>query len=109
MFDILVQNVADGSTIHTDCWDSYPPAIENINFAYDADYKHEVVNHKYEFVTEEGVHTNNIESQWSALKRQLSPREKGKDVCQKNLDTLLWRKKHADNLWDDFLPLLGHH
>ena len=43
-----------GGTITTDLWKAYPIA------AREADVLHRTVNHSKEFVSEDGVHTNNV-------------------------------------------------
>ena len=60
---IIRRNVKDKSTIWTDSWRGYSN-LENLGFL------HDTVTHKYNFVSETGVHTNRIESTWSAFKRQ---------------------------------------
>jgi hypothetical protein len=64
---IIQDFVAYGSTIHTDSWKGYI----GLNAM---GYVHKTVNHSVEFVSSEGVHTQNIESTWRALKGFHLPR-----------------------------------
>ncbi|KAF0986518.1 hypothetical protein HZS_588 [Henneguya salminicola] len=57
----LLPIIKEGTTIHSDYWKAYDCLTEN-------GYKHEKVNHSKEFVSVEGIHTNQIESRWHALK-----------------------------------------
>jgi transposase-like protein len=59
---IVRENVAEGSTLHTDQWSAYE-LLQN-------DYVHEAVNHSIEYVRD-NVHTQSIENYWSLLKRTI--------------------------------------
>ena len=61
---IIYRHVRQGSEINSDGAKCYKSLIH-------MGYTHNVVIHKYEFVTDEGIHTNNIENVWSNLKSVL--------------------------------------
>lgn len=100
--DIIHDHIEQGSIIHTDCWSAYSTAISENNFAYNTQFIHKTVNHSKEFVTEDGVHTNNIESCWNAAKSGMSTHDKS-HKCETYLQAHLWRKKNKGNLWQSFL------
>lgn len=59
----IKEQVAAGSTIHTDCWKGY-------DWLGREGYTHLTVNHSVEFKNAAtGVHTNGIESDWQKIKR----------------------------------------
>lgn len=58
---IIKANVAQGSTVMTDEWQSYN-GLSN-------DFKHERIGHLKKEYVRDGVHTQNIENFWSLLKR----------------------------------------
>jgi hypothetical protein len=69
--------VEKGTTITTDCWKAYGK-LESLG------YIHKTVNHSKEFVTKDGVHSNDVEAAWRPLKdhfRQLRIRSVCDD-CQ---------------------------
>ncbi|KAL7080141.1 hypothetical protein ACQ4LE_000244 [Meloidogyne hapla] len=73
------------STIFTDAWKGYNNLSEN-------GFEHWCVNHTYQFVTEEGVTTNKIESQWRPLRNRLSRGGIQKDKLADHLCEFLWRR-----------------
>ena len=64
MTQVLSNWVYPGSVLVTDAWRSYISAATRSNMLI-----HKTVNHSYQFVSDTGYHTNNIESLWSSLKR----------------------------------------
>ena len=58
----IVDNIEEGSTVHTDDLHSY----KNMPL----EYEHQVINHAHEYARG-NVHTNGLESYWSLLKRAL--------------------------------------
>ena len=64
MTQVLSGWVYPGFVLVTDEWHSYISAATRSNILI-----HETVNHSYQFVSDTGYHTNNIESLWSSLKR----------------------------------------
>ena len=58
------EHVEDGTVIYTDCWKGY-----STDQLQAAGYDHMTVNHKYNFVDPIiGVHTQNVERMWGAVK-----------------------------------------
>lgn len=67
LIPIIQKHVAPGSEIHTDMWKAYS-GLGRLG------YTHKVVNHsdpdaRYQFVAEDGTHTQRIESQWRVVKQ----------------------------------------
>lgn len=107
MADIIHDHINPHSTINTDAWKSYPPAIFENNEVYDSDFTHEVVNHKNTFVTEDGVHTNTIESNWIGWKRNLTAHQKGADA-ELYCNSLIWRRNNENDLWHALLKAMKY-
>jgi hypothetical protein len=98
---VIRQFVRTGSIVITDCWKGY-------NWL-DAtpDYIHQSVNHSKCFLDQEtGAHTNTIEGTWSALKRGISARARTESAIGESLLEFIWRRLHADELWDAFIEAL---
>ena len=65
LLPIIKERIARGTTIISDCWSSY-------KCLSDEGFQHLQVNHSYNFMDPETlVHTQNIESLWWQIKRQL--------------------------------------
>ena len=65
LIPILCKYVQPGTLVLSDCWKSYSKLSEE-------GYIHRTVNHSIEFVnSEDGTHTNTIESTWRAVKTSL--------------------------------------
>lgn len=60
LFDSAWRHIEQGSRVDTDTWDGY----NLLGSAYD----HRTVKHSEEYVTEEGVHCNTAEAEWSVFK-----------------------------------------
>ena len=71
---IIYRHVHQGSEINSDGAKCYRSLIH-------MGYTHNVVIHKYEFVTDEGIHTNNIENVWSNLKSVFKKSEVARVPC----------------------------
>ncbi|KAG0435650.1 hypothetical protein DMUE_4618, partial [Dictyocoela muelleri] len=68
LLEIISKYVDKESIIYTDCWRGYS-GLNNRRF------RHFTVNHSKEFVNiDNGVHTNTIEGNWSALKSSIPSR-----------------------------------
>lgn len=78
--NVLDGKIKVGSVLRSDGHPSYPSVARNLGLI------HEKVDHSKGFITSEGVHTNNIESFWSNLKKCLR-NENG--VMRSNIDTWL--------------------
>lgn len=82
---IIKENVETGTTILTDLWKGY-------NLLKKSGYTHKTVNHSTNFINPfDGTHTQNIESNWSALKRKLRTFNK-KDNFDLYLIEYMYRK-----------------
>lgn len=90
---ILVENIARGSTILTDCYPSYN-GIEQ----WGQDYVHRSVDHSQMFRAEDGTHTNDQEAAWSSLKHHMR-RSRGlaRHLLQEYVDEWLYKRKHNRN------------
>ncbi|KAG0433954.1 hypothetical protein DMUE_5356, partial [Dictyocoela muelleri] len=75
--EVLGRHIRIGSILKTD---GYPLTASNLSL------RHEVVNHSNGFVTEDEIHTNNIEGFWSHLKSQM---RKQNGVHRMNIDDWL--------------------
>lgn len=84
LISYIQKHVKEGTTIYSDCWKAYVNLEEY-------GYKHYTVNHSVEYVTSEGVHTNNIEASWRPLKRALH--YTNKDKLGEHLCEYLWRRE----------------
>lgn len=98
---IIRQIVAAGSDIYTDGWRSYDALA-----VYG--YNHKKVRHdKDEFVREDNVHINGVESYWSWVKRRL---QKFNGISKSRFASYMleseWRFNHRQTLADDLKKLL---
>ena len=99
LLQLIQKHVAPDSTIFTDAWKGYSNLSEN-------GFEHWCVNHTYQFVTEEGVTTNKIESQWRSLRNRLSRGGIQKDKLADHLCEFLWRrdvKRRDDDFFNDLI------
>lgn len=65
--NLVKKHVEEGSTVYTDGWQGYCGLKEN-------GFKHQVVDHNNQFVSEEGSHINSIEGYWRLSKHKLYAR-----------------------------------
>lgn len=98
---LIIRHVESGSIIHTDSWRGYSTDL----LAW-AGLRHETVNHREEFVTAEGVHTQRIESQWRILRRKFTPGGKRNEDIAETLLEFSWRRKCKNDNVDTFPELL---
>ncbi len=100
LLPIIKDNIELGSTIYSDTWAPYFTLGEN-------GYTHQMVNHSEEFVSNEGVCTNTIESLWGELKAELKIR---RGFCEGQingfLDEFMYRREFRGE--DIFEKLLEH-
>lgn len=92
---VIERYVLSGSIIYTDCWKGYREEdLVAIGMEYDT------VNHRHYWVQPEtGVHTNNIEGTFFAVKWLHTPvRQRTRALVSLNLFSFIWRHKHAANL-----------
>lgn len=91
---VIEEYVEPGTTVMTDCWKGYSN-LENLGF------RHRTVNHSLNFVDpiNRTTHTQNIEAQWSKIKRDM--RRRIGRMCATNFETYLieytWRSMHETN------------
>ena len=101
LFDIIKENVHEGSIIYTDQWKGYHNLSEKL------DYQHGTVNHsKYFKDPETGIHTNTIEGNWNGIKILTPSRNRAQDKLQPFLSEYVWRRQNINNPWEGFLQSL---
>ena len=94
-------NVKPGSIIKTDCWRCYN--LTGLPFQ-----RHDKVNHKRHFVdpNDRSTHTQNIECQWSVVKRDLRRRvgRMNPTTYESFLVEWMWRSRFdsMQKLFNDF-------
>ena len=89
---ILQQHLRSGTIVHSDQWAAYNqvqqlPVVSS----------HMTVNHSLHFVDRAtGVHTQNVESYWSRVKRKFK-RMKGvhEEMLPSYIDEFMWRERHG--------------
>ena len=64
LWPIVRRWILPGSVIHHDGWAAYGSLNE-------LGYAHDLVNHRYEFINQDGARTNHIESYWSRVKSRM--------------------------------------
>ena len=99
LIPIIKQWIKPGTTILSDCWKAYHSLKSE-------GYIHRTVNHSIEFVTDKGVHTNNIESRWNAVKKSLPRYGTTKVLYYSYFAEYCIRRKFVDNAQDKFLETL---
>jgi len=100
LLSLIKKHVAPGTEIHTDCWKGYI----NLN---DNGYIHKTVNHCEEFVDSiTGAHTQNIESSWRWMRRQLSRGGVGSSRIADHMCEFMWRRRVRKLNIDPFDQLL---
>jgi ISXO2-like transposase domain len=98
--DILKTYVHEKSIIHSDCWKAY----NNLKKEFAAHY---TVNHSKFFkdpATE--IHTNTIEGNWSAIKRQTPPNHRCKKSVRAYLIKYMLKRNYGANVFENLLNLL---
>lgn len=104
LLPIIRENVSRGSMIWSDEWRSY----SRIGSEEDG-LLHESVNHSQNFVSINGVHTQNIERQWEILKKKILRNMKGTSTAllPTHLHEYMWRSRHNEPIWEKFNSFLG--
>ncbi|XP_043192983.1 uncharacterized protein LOC122365643 [Amphibalanus amphitrite] len=96
----IVSKVELGSEIHTDERRSYASLTA-------AGYIHKTVNHSQTFMAPDGTHTNHVLAYFSRVKQLLRRKNvKGVDRISSYLDEFMWRERHKDSLWPDFIAAI---
>lgn len=99
--EIIRRHVHPGSVVHTDLWRGYSSVAEETGL------RHRTVNHSAGFIDEEtGVHTNTVEGTNHALKIQVPIRCRTRNGIDDHLLEFMWRRQHADTLWDSFISAI---
>lgn len=103
LLEIIKRKILPETTIISDCWRAYNN-LEILCPEYN--FKHFQINHSENYVSPSNsiIHTQNIESFWSTLKRYL--RSKGTNYIsniESHFGNFLYRKKYKDNLFIFFI------
>jgi ISXO2-like transposase domain len=102
LMNVISRHVAEGSIVHTDMWRGYAQLEDLLNV------EHRTVNHSEHFVNpEDGTHTNSIEGTWNGIKSKVSPKNRTREDMEGQLLEFIWRRKHARDLWNSFITVLG--
>lgn len=97
---LIKKHVMPGTEIHTDCWKGYIDLEDH-------GYVHKTVNHSEFFVDPEtGAHTQNIESSWRWMRRELSRGGVQKSSIADHLCEFMWRRRLRRFSQDPFKQLL---
>ena len=92
LLPIIQQHVRSGTVIYSDEWAAYR-RVQQLQPVS----SHNTINHSLHFVDPAtGVHTQNIESYWSRVKRRFK-RMKGvhESMMSAYLDEFMWRERHG--------------
>ena len=83
----IMENVAQGTTIHSDEWTVYKRHLPNLG------YKHSFVKHRIDEFVRDETHTNTLEGFWSHLKRGIRSTHVAvsKKHLQRYVDEFAWR------------------
>lgn len=104
LLPLIRKYIAPGSIIRSDCWGAY----NDIDIQEGYEYIHESVNHhKWFRDPNTGVHTNNIEGTWYALKRKTPERKRTKRQTQGCIFEFIFRRNNHGNLWNGLLRALA--
>lgn len=107
LLKVISENVQPGTTIITDMWRGYNSLDSN-------GYSHLCVNHSLNFVCpgNANIHTQNIESHWAKMKRDMRRRVGRMSVSsfESYLVEYTWRNIHTTNeeLFTDFLRAIKY-
>ena len=104
LLPLIRQFIAPGSIIRSDCWG----ACNDIDIQEGYECIHESVNHHKWFRDPcTGVHTNNIEGTWHALKRKTPERKRTKRQTQGCTFEFIFRRNNHGNLWNGLIRALA--
>lgn len=100
LVDLIVENVAIGSEIHTDYLRSYAGLTE-------AGYIHTRVNHNFEFIACDGEHAKKIDSKWCPVKDWTRGKVRfNEDDFADRICEYLWRQYCHQNKIDPMASLI---
>lgn len=99
LLPLIRNNVQRGSMIWSDEWAAYRAIGRD-----DDGLLHNTVNHSQRFITDTGVHTQNIERSWSSLKLKILKNMKGTSVglLESHLDEFMWRSRGPSGIYQIF-------
>eukprot|EP00797_Seminavis_robusta_P004150 Sro126_g060430.2 (234) ;mRNA; r:10454-11155 len=103
LIPLITAFVLPGTTIHTDMHGGYNKIEELEGYGY----VHKRLCHKYEFVAQDGTHTQTIEGNWRVLKKNVPESQREGSDLQEYLYECMWRRKHTNNLWGSFMEGLA--
>lgn len=69
--------------------------------------KHEIVNHKEAFISQDNVCTNTIEGNWHGFKCNLSSQHMRLDKIDRKLLSSIWRRQNEKQLWEALILALA--
>ena len=99
--EILRQHVRPGSIPVTDMWRGYLPPPSELRL------RHLTVKYSVEFKNEEtGACKNMVEGTNNGLKMKIPLGNRTQSDVGEHLLEFIWRRKHANCLWDEFLNAL---
>ena len=104
LLDIIYARILPGTRIISDQWAAYNSLSSNTNYTYAS------VNHSLNFVspTDPSVHTQNVESLWSQVKRKLKYQySTTEDMLEGYFFEFIWRKRMRIQGNNSFGYLLG--
>jgi ISXO2-like transposase domain len=106
LLPLIEQWVLPGSRVVSDMWAAYG-GIANLP----GGYQHLTVNHRLNFVDPvTGAHTNNVEGQWSHVKRKFRAMSGTSDALfDSYLLEYMWRKAHTGNIFMNILYWIRHY
>ncbi|CAB9504228.1 Inherit from opiNOG: protein Hydra magnipapillata [Seminavis robusta] len=99
LLPLIMAFVRPGTTIHTDMHGGYNKIATLPGY----NYTHKTLCHKYEFVAQDGTHTQTIKGNWRVLKKNVPESQREGSNLQEYLYECMWRRKHARHLWASFL------
>jgi transposase-like protein len=96
----IQRNIKRGSIIYSDCWKGYKDLNE-------MGYYHYTVNHSQEFINRvNGVHTNTIEGNWSALKFLIPKRCRNKKYIDAYLLLFMLFRNEKNSIFKKLIEFL---
>ncbi|CAB9513375.1 Inherit from opiNOG: protein Hydra magnipapillata [Seminavis robusta] len=103
LLPLIMSFVRPGTQINTDKHGGYNKIkdLEGYN------YEHRTLCHKYEFVAQDGTHTQTIKGNWRVLKKNVPESQREGSNLQEYLYECMWRRKHAKHLWKSFIEGLA--
>lgn len=106
LLPLIRKHVKPGTEIHSDQWAAYA----NINtIDVDPPFVHKTVNHSKHFkdpIT--GVHTNNVEAYWCAIKRRFKMLNgTSRELTASYLDEHMYRERYGKTYSEMFLNILS--